>query len=193
MTKQAFLEQLRKGLSPLSQKEREERINFYSEMIDDRMEEGLTEEAAVAAIGDMNTIIAQITADSSIEKPAKQPKKPNKAGTIALLVLGAPIWLSLLVAAFAVALSLYVVFWAVIIVFWSIFVTLIACAVGGVIVTIAYIALGDPLIALAILGGSLVCAGVAILLYFACKAATAATVNCTKKLAAHACKQGGKL
>ncbi len=185
MSKQEFLAQLRKGLSPLPQKEREEHINFYSEMIDDRMEEGLTEEAAVAAIGDVNTIISQIIADGFIEKSAKQPKKPNTAGTITLLVLGSPIWLSLLVAAFAVALSLYAVLWAVIVVFWSVFVTLIACAVGGVIVTIAYIALGSPLIALAILGGTLVCAGVAILLYFACKTATAAAVNCTKKLAAH--------
>ena len=188
MTKQAFLEQLRKGLSPLSQKEREERINFYSEMIDDRMEEGLTEKDAVAQIGDVNTIVSQIVADSSIEKTAKQPKKPSKAGTIVLLVLGSPIWLSLLIAAFAIALSLYVVLWAAIIVFWSVFVALIACAIGGVIVTVAYLALGDPLIALAMLGGALVCAGVAILLYFACKVATNATVKYTKKLATCKCK-----
>ncbi len=42
MTKQEFIAELRKGLSGLPKKELEERLTFYSEMIDDRMEEGLT-------------------------------------------------------------------------------------------------------------------------------------------------------
>ena len=56
MNKQAFLERLRKALSGLPPKEQEERITFYSEMIDDRMEEGLSEEEeAVASIGTIST------------------------------------------------------------------------------------------------------------------------------------------
>ncbi len=43
MNKQAFLTQLRKGLSGLPQEDIEERLAFYSEMIDDRIEEGLSE------------------------------------------------------------------------------------------------------------------------------------------------------
>ena len=39
MTKQEFLAELRRGLSGLPQNDIEERLNFYSEMIDDRMEE----------------------------------------------------------------------------------------------------------------------------------------------------------
>ena len=56
MNKQEFLDRLRKGLSGLPQAEREERLLFYSEMIDDRMEEGLTEEEAVAALGSLEEI-----------------------------------------------------------------------------------------------------------------------------------------
>ena len=48
MNKQEFLDELRKGLCGLPSEDIEERINFYSEMIDDRMEEGLTEEESVA-------------------------------------------------------------------------------------------------------------------------------------------------
>ena len=44
MRKQEFLAQLRKALSGLPQDEIEERLTFYGEMIDDRMEEGLSEE-----------------------------------------------------------------------------------------------------------------------------------------------------
>ena len=48
MTKQAFLAALGERLVGLPQKDIEERLTFYSEMIDDRMEEGLSEEEAVA-------------------------------------------------------------------------------------------------------------------------------------------------
>lgn len=47
MNKQEFLVKLRKGLSGLPKEDIEERLTFYSEMIDDRMEEGLSEEEAV--------------------------------------------------------------------------------------------------------------------------------------------------
>ena len=51
MRKQEFLVQLRKGLSGLPQDEIEERLTFYEEMLDDRIEEGLSEEQAVLAVG----------------------------------------------------------------------------------------------------------------------------------------------
>ncbi|MBR5538496.1 MAG: hypothetical protein IKU61_01205 [Clostridia bacterium] len=47
MNKQEFLEELRKGLSGLPKEDVRERLNFYGEIIDDRIEEGLTEEEAV--------------------------------------------------------------------------------------------------------------------------------------------------
>ena len=50
MNKQEFLKNLRVSLSNLPQEEIEERIIFYSEMIDDRIEEGLSEEEAKAMI-----------------------------------------------------------------------------------------------------------------------------------------------
>ena len=51
MNKQEFLSRLRKQLRGLE--DREERVTFYSEMIDDRMEDGLSEEEAVAAVGSL--------------------------------------------------------------------------------------------------------------------------------------------
>ena len=46
MSKQEFLEQLRRGLPGLPREDIEERLKFYSEMLEDRMEEGLSEEEA---------------------------------------------------------------------------------------------------------------------------------------------------
>ena len=51
MSKQEFLAQLRKSLSGLPQEDIEERLTFYSEMIEDHIEEGLPEEEAVSAVG----------------------------------------------------------------------------------------------------------------------------------------------
>ena len=117
MNKQEFLTELRKGLSGLPQNDIEERLAFYGEMLDDRIEEGLSEDAAVAEIGDANEIVRQTVADIPLAKLAKErikPKRRLRAWEIILLALGSPVWLSILIAAAAVIFSLYVSVWAVI-------------------------------------------------------------------------------
>ena len=78
MNKQAFLAQLRKGLSGLPREDIEERLTFYSEMIDDRTEEGLSEEEAVSGIGPVDTIISQSIADTPLAKIAKERISPKR-------------------------------------------------------------------------------------------------------------------
>ena len=48
MTKREFLEMLNERTSCLSEAERDRLLEYYGEIIDDRMEEGLTEAEAVA-------------------------------------------------------------------------------------------------------------------------------------------------
>ena len=95
MNKYEFLAQLRKQLELISEEDARASVDYYAEMIDDRMEEGLSEEAAVAAIGDVREIARNILAETPVEQ-----KKPRKISgwVIVLLVLGAPVWLSLLEA-----------------------------------------------------------------------------------------------
>ena len=54
MNKKEFLKKLRKMLNNLPRREIEERISFYSEMIDDRIEEGNTEKDAAILIGSVD-------------------------------------------------------------------------------------------------------------------------------------------
>lgn len=63
MTKQAFMEALTKGLSGLSKEDRERIVEYYSEMISDRMEDGLSEEAAVQDVGNWEDIARQILSE----------------------------------------------------------------------------------------------------------------------------------
>ena len=108
MDKQEFLARLRQGLAGLPTEEIEERLSFCDEMIDDRMEEGLSEEQAVDAMGDVDELVVRIIADVPLTKLVKGKIRPNHrlgAWEILLLVLGSPVWVSLLIAAAAVAFS----------------------------------------------------------------------------------------
>ncbi|MBO5784065.1 MAG: DUF1700 domain-containing protein [Clostridia bacterium] len=174
MNKQEFLTRLRKGLFGLPSKEKKEHLAFYCEMIDDRMEDGLSEEAAVAEIGNIDEIIAQLKAAT--------PKKKKNAGVIVLLILGLPVWGSLLIAAAAVALALYLSLWAVLISFWAVFAALLGSALGGIVGGIILFGYGNAPAGLALIGAGLVCAGLGIFLFYGCKAATVGTLRLTQKL-----------
>ena len=104
MSKQELFERLQNGLNGLPKEDIDERLMFYSEMIDDRAEEGLSEEQAVSAVGDVEEIVRQVIADTPLAKIAKErikPKRRLKAWEITLLAIGSPIWLSLGIAAAA--------------------------------------------------------------------------------------------
>lgn len=184
MTKSEFLASLRTSLSGLPQSDVEERIGFYAEMIDDRMEDGLSEEEAVAAIGSVEEIAAQIVADTPWTRLVSVKMNANRrlpVWEIVLLILGAPIWLSLLIAVFAVALSLYVVLWSVVVSLWSVFVALTASALGVLVGGVILFCYGHPLSGLACIAAALVCGGLAIFAFFGCVAATKGGGWLTKK------------
>lgn len=186
MNKREFLSQLRKGLSGLPSKDIEERVIFYSEMIDDRMEEGLLESEAVAEIGPIDAVIAQILSDTPLTKLVKEKVKPSrglKAWEIVLLALGSPIWLSLLIAAFAVAFAAYVVIWSAVITLWSVEAALMACSLGGVVSGAVFAIFGNAVTGLAMLGAGVFCAGLSVFLFFGCKGVTKGLLLLTKKMA----------
>lgn len=183
MTKPEFLSALGKGLSGLPQEEVEERLNFYSEMIDDRIEEGCSEEEAVADIGSVDAIVAQIIGETPLSKLAIKKVKPRrklKAWEVVLLILGAPLWLPLLIAAAAVVFSLYVVLWCLIATAWIVFAAFVFEGVAGLIWGVLHLAAGDPR-GTAILALGLVFTGLSVFLFFGCKAATLGAARLTNR------------
>ena len=185
MNKEIFSKQLRKRLSALPQKDLEERINFYLEMIDERMAEGLSEEDAISALGSIDEIAKQIIADTSLVKIVRKKIRPQRrlsALEIVLLALGSPIWLSLIIAAFAVILSLYLSFWSVIVSFWASFVAVACFALCIIVIGGIFAVKSNLLKGIAIIISGLICVGLAILLYFICIVVTKGAVALTKKL-----------
>lgn len=166
MTKREFLTRLSERLSGLTPEERSDRVRFYSEMVDDRMEEGLSEEEAVASVGSIEEILADIP--SGAPKATARPSP----GMVVLLLLGAPLWLPLLIAGAAVVFSLYAALWALILSVWAVCLSL---GLSGLLAVVAgaVFALGiNGIAGLAAIGAGLFCAGVSVFVFFAALAAT---------------------
>lgn len=183
MTKQEFINKLESKLSGLPQKEVSERISFYCEMIDDRIEEGLSEEDAVKDMGSTDEIAAQIVSDIPLTKLVKskvKPKRTLRAWEIVLIAVGSPIWITLLAVVFSVIITLYAVLWVLVVCAWAIFASLAACAPAGIAVCVIFIISGNLVTGLAMLGAGLVCGGLAIFAFIGSKAATEGVVLLTK-------------
>ena len=183
MNKETFLAELRNALRGFPEEDIEERVAFYSEMIADRMEEGLTEEEAIAQTGAIQNIVSQTIADTPLHKLVKEnarTRKPMSAGEIVLLVVGSPLWLALGIALLAVILALYVVLWALLVVLWAVEVSFIASALACVASAVYLFTQGESIYALMALGAGLFLAGLSIFLFFGCVAASKGIVKLTR-------------
>lgn len=185
MKKEEYLSALEKRLSGLPAKERKERLRFFGEMIDDRIEDGCSEEDAVQELGSVEELAEQIIGEISLPAIAGHRMREKRALSgweIALLIVGAPLWLPLLVAAVAVALSLYAVLWALLLSLWAVVLFMAASFVAAVGSGIALAVRGDIPAGLALLGAGLFCAGLSILLFLASLGATKGVLKLTKKM-----------
>lgn len=81
MTRELFLKDLNNALAGLGGEEVESILAYYSEMIDDRMEAGMTEEDAVNAMEPVDTIASRVLSEAEGEDQAEEipeEKAPEK-------------------------------------------------------------------------------------------------------------------
>jgi len=186
VTRAEFIFELHKRLSGLPKADVEERLAFYGEMIDDRIEGGLTEEEAVSDIGSVDEIAEQIIGDIPLLRIARGRMKPNRrlsALEIVLLVLGSPIWISLIAAAFSCVLSVYVVLWSGIISAWAVFVSTAAVLPCALISGVINFFSGNAPFGFILIGVGVLCAGLSVFLFFGCIKATRAIIRLTGRIA----------
>ena len=185
MKRQEFLERLGKRLSWLPQGEIAERLAFYNEMIEDQMEDGVSEEEAVARIGSVDEIVSRIVEETSFAKIAKEQMKEKrklKVWEIILLILGSPIWGSLLIALLAVAFSLYAALWSIIVSIWAAELSFLVSSFGAIILSPIYAVQGHEASAAIMVSCGFALAGLSIFSFFGCKAATKGIIWLTKKM-----------
>lgn len=185
MTKQEFMFELYKKLKNFPKKEVDESIAFYIEMIEDNIEDGLTEEQAVAKLGSIDKIASQIASEIPLSKIVKINGKPTrkfKTWEIVLLIVSSPIWLSLLISLFAGVFSVYASIWAAVIIFWAV---AVGFTIGGplaVILGIVLVFVKGVAVGLIIAGYGLVLAGVGIIFVFLSRIITKLLLKTTKLL-----------
>lgn len=184
MNKYEFLGRLRERLAGLPPKDIDASLDYYAELIADRIEDGMSEEEAVSAMGSIDEIVAQILEDTSLPKLVKEKVRPKRAlrtWEILLIVLGFPLWFILLVTFASIIFSVLVAIGSVIISVFAVAIAVGACAlafiVAGLICFVtAKVALGTILI-----GASLICAGLCILFFIGAKYAAAGILWLCKK------------
>lgn len=184
MHKQDFLTALSDALYGLPQSDIDQSIEYYSEIIDDQMEEGISEEEAVASLGAPDAVAKQILMDTALPKLVKAKVKPSRtlrAWEIILLILGSPIWASLLIAAASVLLSLYITIWAVIVSLYAVDLTFAVGALVGLVQGGIFIGTGNVAAALFYLGAAIACFGLAVLSFFGFNKVTAKLIIVSKQ------------
>lgn len=110
MNRTEFINELNEKLVTLSSNDREEAISYYSEIIDDAVEEGKSEKKAIKELGDINDIIKRI-----IESQETNKSSHNDIFTKRLLFIlaspfifsGIALLISMFLVAYSVILSLY--------------------------------------------------------------------------------------
>lgn len=155
MTRDEYIKELEGALGALPQEERERTIAYYEELIDDRTESGADEAEVIAQLEAPQTVAERLLAETAGEMgqsaqtiaraedyrtasagetdptfaSQSRQKKPLSAGVIVLLILGSPLWLSLLLAVLAVVLAIGATMWALV---FSLAVTVLALGIAGI-------------------------------------------------------------
>ena len=170
MDKYDFLLALEARLEGLPEADRQASLDFYSEMLDDLVEGGMTEAEAVATLGSVDTIAEEILMDTPLPKlvKAKMKKRRLSGLEITLLAVGFPIWLPIGIALLAVVFAIYISLWAVVVSLYAANVAMAACAPTGILAAVVLFASGKPTAALLFLGAGLALAGLSILWFLLC-------------------------
>ncbi len=181
MTKGEFLASLRSRLTSLPQSAIDRSLAYYAEMLDDRIEDGMAEQDAVASMESVDVIAERIILETPLPtllRERMRPKGGMTALTVTLLVLGSPVWLPLLLSIVAVVVAVFVSVWSVVA---SLFAVVVGLGVGGLIALVlsplnfsAGTATGLMVIAL-----GLVSVGLSILAFFAAAAAAVGLIKLT--------------
>ena len=186
MNKIEFTFELSKQLLGLPEDDIKEKVMFYVEMIDDRIDEGMSEADAVADVGSPDKIAEEIISEFPLKKFVKEkirPKRRLKGWEIALIAVGSPIWISIGAVALSLVITPYAVLWSLVATAWAVFATFAGAAVGGVVAGVIFMATGNPIPGIVLLGAALVLAGLAIFTFFGCIAATKGGAELTKRIA----------
>ncbi|OYP46467.1 hypothetical protein CG709_03700, partial [Lachnotalea glycerini] len=179
MNKAVFLKELALYLNKMKKEDKDRFITYYDEMLSDYIENGMSEEDAVNKIGDPKRVAEELL-ESHDSVKIEIPSTGSKFLNIILLILGFPLWGSLLLSGIIMIISIYVLLWCLP------FITGIGCF--GFFLTSIIGVIGSPFImfksipfGIIQLGTSIISVGSSILLGIATVKISKIFININKK------------
>ena len=185
MLKRDFITALRYAIRGLPIRDANEHIAFYEELLDDKIEEGMSEQAAVRSLGGVDKVSSQIIAQIPLRKIVSERITPSGgfgALGITLVIIGSPIWLTLLISALAVVISLYAAIVAVAAALFAVEVALVAAFPCGIGLGVYMIFSGYSAIGLLSVGAALISGGISPFFFFVCKWATRGLIRFSARI-----------
>lgn len=182
MTKLQFETSLRMRLNDLPESEINRYVEYYKEMIDDRMDEGMDEETAVADMGHLDDIEARIRAErqppvsgtySGMEDITTQKKKLSNGALTAIIiccVIFSPLLIGLLAAAVGIVIALVGSLFGILAAAAAIYISFYVCVAAGfgiMFISIFSFTSGLPANGMFMLGAGFFLAGISLLLIIA--------------------------
>ena len=168
MNTESYLEQIALLIQHLPPEDLDRSLAFYAESIADRMEEGMSEEEAVASMDPPEVAARAILMDTPLPKLVKARVRQRRMGAleIILLVLGFPLWFPLLLTVLVLELSLYIVVWALVISLAAVVLSLGLSSLALLAAAFYSVFRGGIPMAMLCLGAALVLAGLTVLFGF---------------------------
>ena len=164
MNKKEFLNDLDIKLNFLTEEERNKTLNYYSEIIEDRIESGASEEEAVLQMESTEVIAKKLIAENSTQKTTSEKvldfidklfEKHGYLFVLAIVIFSIPLWTPIVGVILGLVCTMFLILFAMI--------------AFGAIGSVAALGIGISFItqsllsAISALGVSMVCAGFAVL------------------------------
>ena len=137
MNKQEYLEALNRALSGIPEGEKQKTLDYYTEIIDDAMEEGEEEASIIARLDAPSDIGRRLIDETPLRKFVTEDVKKHKIDTLTaiLLAISSPLWVSLLLATIVVIFALYIAVWSLVISLFAVFAALVCSAIAFLLAT----------------------------------------------------------
>lgn len=164
MNKKEFLNDLDSKLDFLTEEERNKTLNYYSEIIEDRIESGASEEEAVLQMESTEVIAKKLMTENNTQKNTSEKvldfidklfEKHGYLFVLAIVIFSIPLWTPIVGVILGLVCTMFLILFAMI--------------AFGAIGSVAALGIGISFItqsllsAISALGVSMVCAGFAVL------------------------------
>lgn len=170
MTTKEFLRILTREIDVLPAMEAQRAITYYRELIEDRIEDGMSESEAVASMEDISVIAQQILSEhedglKNTKTITKECVEHSEIWRKVLIICTSPLWISLLLTFILMVFSIYLLIWCMIFTIYAIAAVFGICSLAGMIAFIFDITSHTPL-AMVELGIALFSMGALLLIFY---------------------------